>query len=56
MRLTNPLILRLMGANIDRETVANVERAGFVDLQVEDRWLDIVKLIEARIPGTGGEW
>lgn len=50
MRLLNPLVVRIMGANIDRETVANVRRAGFEDLQVEDRWLDIVKLIEARTP------
>lgn len=50
MHLLNPLIVRVMGANIDRETVENVRRAGFAALQVEDRWLDIVKLIEARTP------
>jgi ubiquinone/menaquinone biosynthesis C-methylase UbiE len=50
MRLANPVIVRLIGANIDRETVANVERAGFVVKQVDDLWLDIVKLIEAERP------
>lgn len=50
MHLLNPLVVRLMGANIDRETVENVRRAGFVDVRVEDRWLDIVKLIEAGVP------
>ena len=53
MRLANPLAVRMAGANINRETVANVERAGFVDLRVENRWLDIVKLIEARAPSAG---
>ena len=52
MRLVNPLTLNMSGANIDRETVENVRRAGFVDLQVEELWLDIVKLIEARAPDT----
>lgn len=51
MRLVNPIVVRLMGANIDRDTVANVRQAGFVSVQVEDLWLDIVKLIEARAPG-----
>jgi hypothetical protein len=36
MHLANPLAVRVMGANIDRETVENVRHASFVDLQVED--------------------
>ena len=48
MKVVNPLVVRRMGANINRETVENVRRAGFADLQVEDLWLDIVKRIEAR--------
>ena len=40
-----------MGVNINRETVENVRRAGFTELQVENLWLDIVKLIEGRSPG-----
>ena len=50
MKLMNPLVVRMMGANINRETVANVRRAGFIEVQVEDLWLDIVKRIEARAP------
>lgn len=50
MRAVNPLVVRLMGANIDRETVDNVHRAGFVDVEVDTLWLDIMKLIEARAP------
>jgi ubiquinone/menaquinone biosynthesis C-methylase UbiE len=39
MGTLNPLVVRRMGANINRETVENVRRAGFTDLQVEDLWL-----------------
>jgi ubiquinone/menaquinone biosynthesis C-methylase UbiE len=45
MRLFNPLTVRMSGANINREMVENVRRAGFMNLQVEELWLDIVKLI-----------
>ena len=51
MNLLNPPVVRMMGANINRETVENVRRAGFTELQVEDLWLDIVKRIEAHNPG-----
>ena len=50
MNLINPLVVRRMGANINRETVENVRRVGFSELTVEDLWLDIVKRIEARTP------
>lgn len=50
MHLSNPIAVRMTGANIDRETVENVRRAGFADVRVEDLWLDIVKLIEAQTP------
>lgn len=50
MRLFNPVAVRMTGANIDRETVENVRRAGFEDLQVKDLWLDVVKMIEIRAP------
>ena len=48
MRLVNPIVVRIMGANIDRETVDNVRGADFRDVQVEPLWLDIMQLIEAR--------
>ena len=51
MSMLNPLVVHMMGANINRETVENVRRAGFAELQVEDLWLDILKRIEARTPG-----
>ena len=50
MRLANPLMVRMSGANMNRETVKNVERAGFVVQCVDDLWGDIVKFIEAERP------
>jgi len=50
VKLMNPIVVQMMGANINRETVENVRRAGFTEVQVEDLWLDIVKRIEARAP------
>ncbi len=50
MRLANPLMVRMSGANINRETVQNVERAGFTIQDVHDLWGDIFKAIEARRP------
>lgn len=51
MQALNPMVVRMMGANINRETDSNVRAAGYVGIQAEDLWLDIVKRIEARSPG-----
>ncbi len=51
MDLCNPVVVGLQGVNINRNTVENVERAGFHILEVEDLLLDIVKLIVAE-PAT----
>jgi phosphatidylethanolamine/phosphatidyl-N-methylethanolamine N-methyltransferase len=48
MDLANPLVVRMMGANINRQTVENVKRAGLTILEVEDLSGDLVKLIHAR--------
>ena len=48
MDLANPLVVRMMGANINRQTVENVKRAGLQILEVEDLKGDLVKLIHAR--------
>jgi hypothetical protein len=50
MRAVNPLVVRMNGANIDRDTVANVRAAGFVEVADEDLWLDVVKRIDATAP------
>jgi phosphatidylethanolamine/phosphatidyl-N-methylethanolamine N-methyltransferase len=50
MRAADPLVVRLMGAHIDRETVRNIERAGFDIRRVDDLLGDIVKAIEAERP------
>lgn len=49
MDFINPLVVRLMGANINRPTVANVWASGLEIESVEDLWLGgIFKLIVAR--------
>jgi phosphatidylethanolamine/phosphatidyl-N-methylethanolamine N-methyltransferase len=51
MDFFNPLVLRLMGPNINRDTVGNVERAGLVLENVEDLGRSgIFKLIHAKVP------
>jgi ubiquinone/menaquinone biosynthesis C-methylase UbiE len=51
MDVLNPLILRMMGANINRKTVDNVRKAGLEIKQVEDLGSGgIFKLIVARVP------
>lgn len=53
MSLFNPVAVRMTGANIDRETAENVRRAGFEEVRVEELWLDVVEMIEARAPDGG---
>jgi len=51
MDFLNPLIVRMMGANINRQTVENVCKAGLEIKQVEDLGAGgIFKLIVARVP------
>ena len=45
--LLNPLPVHIYGANINRETVVNLKKAGFQHIEERDLWLDIVKLIKA---------
>ena len=44
----NPLWVRLSGANINRDTVGNVAKAGFEIVAVDSHMGGLVKLIEAR--------
>ena len=48
MNLVNPLVVRLLGANINRETVANVIKSGLAVENITDLGAGIFKLIEAR--------
>jgi ubiquinone/menaquinone biosynthesis C-methylase UbiE len=43
-------ISRRLGPDMNRDTVANVQRAGFVLYREENVYLDVVKAIEARRP------
>ena len=48
MNFINPVIVALVGANINRNTVKNIKACGFASVRVDDRSSDIIKLIEAR--------
>lgn len=44
MDTLNPLVVRMTGANINRDTAANIRKSGLKILEEEDLWLDILKL------------
>jgi len=48
MDLLNPLVVRMVGANINRRTVENVRRAGLILVSVEHLQGELVRLIHAR--------
>ncbi|MBL1215212.1 MAG: class I SAM-dependent methyltransferase [Ignavibacteriae bacterium] len=48
MDILNSIPLHIFGANINRDTVENLRKAGFENISVENLWLDIVKLITIR--------
>lgn len=48
MKLLNPVVVGLVGANINRNTVKNVKACAFTSVSVDQRSSDIIKLIEAR--------
>lgn len=50
MQWLAPIPFRIWGAHIDRDTVDNVRRAGFVDVVDTNLSLDVVKRIEAKAP------
>lgn len=48
MNLANPLVVRIVGANINRPTIANVILSNLVVEQITDLGAGVFKLIEAR--------
>lgn len=48
MNLANPIVVRTMGPNINRQTIENVSRSGLAVERVTDLTIGIFKLIEAR--------
>ncbi len=50
MDIVNFIPLNIWGANINRRTIENLKKAGFKeeDIEYQDIWSDIVKLIEIR--------
>jgi ubiquinone/menaquinone biosynthesis C-methylase UbiE len=49
MDLANPIAVRLSGANINRDTVSNVAKAGIALDSIESRGFGIVKLIRGSV-------
>lgn len=47
MHFLNPLVVRLVGANINRDTVKNVKACAFASVRIDEHSGDIIKLIEA---------
>ncbi len=45
--LLNPITVKFMGANINRNTVANVKEAGLKVLEEKNLFRDVVKLLVA---------
>jgi hypothetical protein len=52
MQLYNPLVVRLVGANINRRTAANVAKSGLKVENITNLAAGIFLLIEARKPLT----
>lgn len=50
MDIVNFIPVNIWGANINRETLDNLKKAGFKeeDIEYQDIWLDIVKFVEIR--------
>jgi ubiquinone/menaquinone biosynthesis C-methylase UbiE len=49
MDLANPIAVRMSGANINRDTVSNVAKAGMTLDNVESRGLGIIKLVRGSV-------
>lgn len=47
MNIINPLIFRLVGANINRNTLKNIQSCPFSSIHIDERSGDIIKLIIA---------
>ena len=47
MKLLNPFMVKLFGANINRDTVKYVKACGFSSVRIDEHSSDILKLIEA---------
>lgn len=48
MNIVNPVVVRIMGSNINRRTLENVSKLGLIVDKVTDLAAGIFKLIEAR--------
>lgn len=46
MDILNPIVVRMTGANINRDTAENIRKSGLRILEEKDLWFDILKLFE----------
>ena len=51
MDLLNPVVVSAIGANINRNTVENVRKAGVEQDTVESTMFGIIKFIRGAVPG-----
>lgn len=54
MDLINPIAVRIFGANVNRDTVANAAKAGISLDTVETWWLGIIRLVRASAGAVAG--
>ena len=50
MDILNPMVRTIIGPNINRRTVDNIRKAGLEITSIENKGMEIVKQIKARIP------
>ena len=50
MDILNPMVRAIIGPNINRRTVDNIQKAGLEITSIENKGMEIVKQIKARIP------
>ena len=52
MDILNPAVVRMTGANINRDTAANIRKSGLKLLQEKNLWRDILKLFKVTKSGN----
>jgi ubiquinone/menaquinone biosynthesis C-methylase UbiE len=48
MDILNPVVVRMVGANINRDTAGNIRKSGLNILEEKDLWFDILKLFRVK--------
>ena len=48
MDILNPLVRSIIGPNINRRTVGNIEKSGLKIISIEDKGTELIKQINTR--------